>query len=69
MSGSDIADFQDQNADNRRQAAISPTGGFNPMNIVPVITIFGGLAAFFTLAVALRFAAVRTQVPAKPSDN
>jgi len=39
------------------------------MNIVPVITIFGGLAAFFTLAVALRFAAVRTQVPAKPSDN
>lgn len=39
------------------------------MNIVPVITLFGGLAAFFTLAVALRFAVGRTQMAAKPIDN
>jgi hypothetical protein len=39
------------------------------MNIVPVITLFGGLAAFFTLAVALRFVAGRTQMPVKPTDN
>lgn len=27
------------------------------MNIIPVITLFEGLAAFFTLAVVLRYAA------------
>lgn len=39
------------------------------MNIMPVITIFGGLAAFFTLAIALRFAAAKTQVSAKRTDK
>ncbi|WP_303286669.1 hypothetical protein [Marinobacter sp. SS8-8] len=39
------------------------------MNIVPVITLFGGLAAFFTLAVALRFAAGKTQVSDKQTDK
>ncbi|WP_349518833.1 hypothetical protein [Marinobacter sp. NFXS11] len=32
------------------------------MNIVPVITLFGGLAAFFTLAVALTYAAGKTEM-------
>lgn len=39
------------------------------MNIIPVITLFGGLAAFFALAVALRFAAGKTQVSAKQTDK
>lgn len=39
------------------------------MNIVPVMTLFGGLAGFLTLAIALRFAAGRTQVSAKQTDE
>ena len=39
------------------------------MNIIPVITLFGGLAAFFTLAVTLRYAAGRTQMIRKQNDN
>jgi len=39
------------------------------MNIIPVITLFGGLAAFFTLAVALRYAAGKTQAIEKPNEN
>lgn len=39
------------------------------MNIVPVITLFGGLAAFFALAVALRFAVGITQRPAKQNEK
>ena len=39
------------------------------MNIVPVIIIFSGLAAFFTLALALRFAARKTQVTVKQTDK
>ncbi len=35
------------------------------MNIFPLITLFGGLAAFFTLAVALRFVVAKTQTPPK----
>ena len=39
------------------------------MNIIPVITLFGGLAAFFTLAVTLGYAAGKTQAVDKQSDN
>lgn len=39
------------------------------MNIIPVVTLFGGLAAFFTLALALRFAAGKTQMAAKPAGK
>lgn len=39
------------------------------MNIIPVITLFGGLGAFFTLAIALRFVAGKTQAPAKQTDR
>ena len=35
------------------------------MNIFPLITLFGGLAAFFTLAVALSFLGAKPQTPAK----
>lgn len=39
------------------------------MNIFPVITLFGGLAAFFTLAITLRYAAGKTQMIGKQNDN
>ncbi|GBO90374.1 hypothetical protein [Marinobacter salsuginis] len=39
------------------------------MNVIPVITLFGGLAAFFTLAITLRYAAGKTQVIRKRNDN
>lgn len=39
------------------------------MNIIPVITLFGGLAAFFTLAVTLSYAAGKTQVIEKHNEN
>lgn len=39
------------------------------MNIIPVITLFGGLAAFFTLAVTLRYAAGKTQSIQKNEEN
>ncbi|MEP4257865.1 MAG: hypothetical protein ABJ375_01040 [Rhizobiaceae bacterium] len=40
-----------------------------PMNIIPVITLFGGLSAFFTLAFALRLAIGKTQVVDQQDDN
>ncbi len=39
------------------------------MNLIPVITLFGGLAAFFTLAVTLRFAFAKTQTVETQNDN
>ena len=39
------------------------------MNIIPVITLFGGLAAFFTLAVTLRFAVGLAQTVEKGNDT
>jgi len=39
------------------------------MNIIPVITLFGGLAAFFTLAVTLRFAVGKTQMIDKKTER
>lgn len=39
------------------------------MNVIPVITLFGGLAAFFTVAIALRFAAGKTQMIPKQREN
>ncbi|MDX1553514.1 MAG: hypothetical protein R3198_12880 [Marinobacter sp.] len=39
------------------------------MNIIPVITLFGGLAAFFALAVTLRFAAGITQTFEKRNEK
>jgi len=39
------------------------------MNIIPLITLFGGLAAFFTLAVTLRYAAGKTQAIEKHDEN
>jgi len=39
------------------------------MNIIPLITLFGGLAAFFTLAVTLRYAAGKTQAIEKHNEN
>lgn len=39
------------------------------MNVIPVITLFGGLAAFFALAITLRYAAGKTQVVDKQNDN
>lgn len=39
------------------------------MNIIPVISLFGGLAAFFTLAVMLRYAAGKTQMVEKQNGN
>jgi hypothetical protein len=39
------------------------------MNVIPVITLFGGLAEFFALAITLRYAAGKTQVVDKQNDN
>lgn len=39
------------------------------MNIIPVITLFGGLAAFFTLAITLRYVAGKTQTIEKQTKN
>jgi hypothetical protein len=39
------------------------------MNIIPVITLFGGLAAFFTLAITLSYAAGKAQMMQKQNDN
>lgn len=39
------------------------------MNIIPVITLFGGLTAFFTLAFALRLAVGSNQAADKQNDN
>lgn len=39
------------------------------MNLIPVITLFGGLTAFFTLAVTLRFALAKTQAVETQNDN
>ncbi len=39
------------------------------MNLIPVITLFGGLTAFFTLAVTLRFALAKTQEVETQNDN
>lgn len=39
------------------------------MNIIPVITLFGGLTAFFSLAFALRFALGKHQVANNQDDN
>ncbi|WP_449287008.1 hypothetical protein [Marinobacter sp. PE14] len=39
------------------------------MNVIPVITLFGGLAAFFTLAVTLRYAAGKTQMLEKQNEK
>lgn len=39
------------------------------MNIIPVITLFGGLAVFFALAVTLRFAAGKTQLIEKRNEK
>lgn len=39
------------------------------MNVIPVITLFGGLAAFFTLAITLRYAAGKTQVVEKQNEK
>lgn len=39
------------------------------MNIIPVITLFGGLTAFFSLAVALRFALGTSEVSDKQDEN
>lgn len=39
------------------------------MNVIPVITLFGGLAAFFTLAVTLSFAVGKTQMIEKQNEN
>jgi hypothetical protein len=49
--------------------AIKPLEVLQLMNIIPVITLFGGLAAFFTLAVALRYTAGKTQTIAKRNEN
>lgn len=39
------------------------------MNIIPVVTLFGGLAAFFALAIMLRYAAGKTQTPERHNEN
>ncbi|EMP56799.1 hypothetical protein ACFQGA_12030 [Marinobacter koreensis] len=39
------------------------------MNVLPVITLFGGLAAFVTLAVALSVAVGKTQLIEKQNDE
>lgn len=39
------------------------------MNIVPVITLFGGLAVFFTAALALTFAASKAQMNGQKEDS
>lgn len=39
------------------------------MNIIPVITLFGGLTAFFTLAFALRLAIGKNQAIDKQDEN
>jgi len=39
------------------------------MNIIPVITLFGGLTAFFTLAFAMRLVVSKTQGIDKQDDN
>lgn len=39
------------------------------MNVIPVITLFGGLAAFFTLAVTLRLALGKSQAIKTKNDN
>ncbi|MEP1214808.1 MAG: hypothetical protein ABJM11_11315 [Marinobacter sp.] len=39
------------------------------MNVIPVITLFGGLAAFFALAVTLGFTVGKTQMIKKPNED
>ena len=39
------------------------------MNLIPVITLFGGLTAFFTLAVTLSFALGKSQAVETQNDN
>ncbi len=39
------------------------------MNAIPVITLFGGLTAFFTLALGLRLAVGKTQATKMMDDN
>lgn len=39
------------------------------MNIIPVISLFGGLTAFFALALTLRLAVSKTQVADKQNEN
>ncbi|MCS5582889.1 MAG: hypothetical protein NZ777_05200 [Pseudomonadales bacterium] len=39
------------------------------MNIIPVITLFGGLTAFFTLAFALRLVVGKNQAIDKQDEN
>lgn len=39
------------------------------MNVIPVITLFGGLTAFFSLAVALRMVLGRTEVSDNQDEN
>ena len=39
------------------------------MNIIPVITLFGGLTAFFSLAFALRLVVGKAQVADQQDEN
>ncbi|WP_322003271.1 hypothetical protein [Marinobacter alexandrii] len=39
------------------------------MNVIPVITLFGGLTAFFTLAVTLRLVLGQSQVIETRNEN
>lgn len=39
------------------------------MNIVPIITLFGGLAAFFALAVTLTYVAGKTEMVEKQNGD
>ena len=39
------------------------------MNIIPVITLFGGLTAFVTLALTMRLVVGINQANGKPNEN